>query len=114
MLSRFVPLGEREPDLDLGAQGPPRVDRIPATGLLAAVALAAIAVVMVAGLEALAAGEAVPGFIGGFRQALWRLIAPADATGWISLGGVAAFAIVGGMLFAALRARPQSRLTTHD
>jgi PAT family beta-lactamase induction signal transducer AmpG len=114
MLARFVPLGEREPDLALRASGPPRVDRIPATGLLAAAALAAIALVVLAGLDALAGGESVPGIAGGFRQALWRLIAPADATGWVSLGGVAAFAMVGGMLFAALRARPQSRLTTND
>ena len=117
MLGRFVPFGEREPDLrprSPAALATPNADRIPAAALLAAGALAAIAVGVLAGLDTLAAGASPAGIAAGFRQALWRLIAPADATGWVSLGGVAAFAIVGGMLFAAFRARPQSRLTTND
>jgi PAT family beta-lactamase induction signal transducer AmpG len=118
MLGRFVPFGEREPDLQPrppASLATPNADRIPALGLFATVALAAIAVSLLAELDAFVSDNAVPGIAGAFREAVWRLLLPADVTGWVSLGGVAAFAIVGGMLFAASRARPQGpRPTTND
>ena len=114
MLGRFVPIGVREPDLEPRARVAPGTGRVPAVGFLAAVALAAVAVLVLAAIDALGSNQTVPGIAVAFREALWRLLAPADATGWVSLGGVAAFAIVGGMLFAASRVRPRGSLTSSN
>ena len=112
--ARFVPLGVREPDLEPRARIAPGTGRVPAVGFLAAMALAAVAVLVLAAIDALGSNQTVPGIAVAFREALWRLLAPADATGWVSLGGVAAFAIVGGMLFAASRVRPCGSLTSSN
>jgi MFS transporter, PAT family, beta-lactamase induction signal transducer AmpG len=103
MLGRFVPLGVREPDVEppAAAAATASARRFPAAAVFAGVALAAVAVLIVSALDALVSNDTVPGIRGAFGNALWRLLIPVDAAGWVSLGGVAAFAIVGGMLFAA-------------
>jgi hypothetical protein len=40
-----------------------------------------------------------------FGAALWRIGHPADAGGWLTIVGILAFAIVGGMFIAATRVR---------
>jgi MFS transporter, PAT family, beta-lactamase induction signal transducer AmpG len=117
MLGRFVPLGVREPDVAprvTVASGSAYVRRFPAAALFAGVALAAVAVLVVAALDALVSTDTVPGIRGAFEDALWRLLVPADAASWVSLAGVTAFAIVGGMLFAASRARLRGALASSD
>jgi PAT family beta-lactamase induction signal transducer AmpG len=118
MLGRFVPLGMREPDVVPRAAAA-RGTAAPGGGLavhgaLAALVLMVLAVALLAALEALQTIDTAPGTGTAFAAALRRLLVPADASGWISLGGATAFAIVGGMLFAALRTRPRSSLESFN
>jgi PAT family beta-lactamase induction signal transducer AmpG len=114
MLGRFAPLGVREPDLARPEPMAPVQATRPRTGVLAgAVAggllLAALATAFVAMLDALQATRGAAGASFAFGPSLQRILMPADAAGWVSLAGVAAFAIVGGMLVAALLLAPRSR-----
>ena len=103
-----MPIGVREPDLahrELTVQNVTLASaRLAARGVTAGVVLAVLAVAIVASLDVLqgtASGTALA-----FGASLRRLLTPTDTTGWVSLGGVTAFAILGGMLAAAIRARP--------
>jgi PAT family beta-lactamase induction signal transducer AmpG len=106
MLGRFVPLGVREPNFEVGM--------VPTTvsssgllkpGITAAAALTLVSVLLLAVLDAMETMRATPAQGFDFGQSLWRLWHPVEIGDWVSLGGVLAFAVVGGMLFAAARAR---------
>jgi PAT family beta-lactamase induction signal transducer AmpG len=105
LLARFVPLGVREPAFTVE---PPRAGRplsaaaLAARGavgsglaLVASVALAAL----LAAQKALRADPAM-GFA--FGRALGGVLVPADAAGWLQLGGVAVLALATGLFTAAV------------
>ena len=107
MLARFVPLGVREPDFELEA-----VPAAPATsaplmrsGLAAGAVLAVAAALLVAVLDAMDAVRTKPGTGFDLGDALWRLSHPTAIGGWVQIAGILAFAAVGGMFVAAIRAR---------
>jgi PAT family beta-lactamase induction signal transducer AmpG len=107
MLGRFVPIGVRDPDFEDQTARPALA---PTTGLLgpgiiAAVALTVGGALLVAVLDAMQAMRATPPAAFDVRAAFWRLSHPADAGGWVTIVGILAFAIVGGMFIAATKAK---------
>ena len=74
-------------------------------GLAWAAALAIATTLLLALLDAMQAMRGTPpaGFDVG--AALTRLLQPADVGGWVTIVGILAFALVGGMFIAAARAR---------
>ncbi len=106
MLARFVPLGVREPVFSVGEA--PRKARL-GTGALAARGVAggltsgAFAFGMAALLAALKTmRETKQPF--DLTTALWQVVRPEQATDWVQLGGVLAFAVIGGLFVAAASA----------
>jgi PAT family beta-lactamase induction signal transducer AmpG len=115
MLGRFVPIGVREPNFDVGIVP---VTTLSSSGLLkpgisAAVMLTVSSMLLLAALDAMETMRATPAEGFDYGASLWRLWHPVEIGDWVTLGGVIAFAVVGGMLFAAARARdpnPRSHL----
>jgi MFS transporter, PAT family, beta-lactamase induction signal transducer AmpG len=106
MLHRFVPIGVREPEFEL--EGRPVTE--PVSGLLgpslvSAVGLAGVAGVLVALLDAMQTTRTAPQTGFDLGAAMWRLSHPADVGGWVQVGGIVAFALVGGLFIAATRAK---------
>ncbi len=104
MLSQFVPLGVREPNLELDSAPARRVETrgLLVPGLFAALGLAVTTVLLLAALDAMqrAADE---GFQ--YGPAVGRILSPVDIGDWLRIAGVVTFALVGGMFIAALRSR---------
>ena len=107
MLHRFVPFGVREPnfDHDGGRATPVDVSRLLGPGIAAAAALTLVAALLLAVLDAMQAMRRTPPEAFDFGSALYRLSHPADVGGWLQVGGILAFAVVGGLFIAATRAR---------
>jgi PAT family beta-lactamase induction signal transducer AmpG len=107
MLHRFVPLGVRDPDLEVRdeAVAPAAAAGLLRPGMAAALLLAIGATLLLAVLDAMQAVRAQPGTGFDAGAALMRIVRPADAGDWIGIVGILAFALVGGMFIAALRAR---------
>ena len=106
MLHRFAPLGVREPEFELDS----RSVRAPTSGLLgpgiaAALGLTLVAALLVSVLDAMQATRAKPPVAFDIGAAIWRLSHPADVGGWVQIGGILAFAAVGGLFIAATRAK---------
>jgi MFS transporter, PAT family, beta-lactamase induction signal transducer AmpG len=106
MLHRFVPLGVREPDFEREERAAPApVSGLLGPGLVAALGLTVVAAILVAVLNAMQAMRATPPAAFDIGAELWRLSHPADVGGWLQVGGILAFAVVGGLFIAATRAR---------
>jgi PAT family beta-lactamase induction signal transducer AmpG len=116
MLARFVPLGVREPNFDdqvaTPASAPTSGLLVP--GLVAAAILTIAATLLLALLDALQAMRANPPAAFDMGVALWRLAHPADIGGWLTIVGILAFAIVGGMFIAAMRVRRQASTSSRE
>ena len=56
-------------------------------------------------LDAMQAMRATPPAAFDIGAAIWRISHPSDVGGWLQIIGILAFAIVGGMFIAAMRAR---------
>jgi PAT family beta-lactamase induction signal transducer AmpG len=103
LLSRFVPIGVREPHFEVK----PPVDRGPLTtggllsrGLLGAVAAALLATATLALLEALRAVREGGAF--DLLAPVAGLVRPTEVGDWVSLGGILAFGLVCGLFTAAV------------
>ena len=107
MLGRFVPFGVREPDFDTTLTRTPTapVSGLAGPGLVSAIGLGIAGLLLLATLDAMQAVRATPdaGFL--FGAALEHLLTPRDIGGWVTLAGLLACSLVGGMFVAALRAR---------
>jgi len=107
MLGRFVPFGVREPDFEIDTlpTTPTTASGLVRPGITAAVGLAVGAALLVAVLDAMDAMRATPAVGFDVGAALWRLWHPVNIGGWVQIAGLVAFAVVGGMFIAAIRAR---------
>jgi PAT family beta-lactamase induction signal transducer AmpG len=107
MLGRFVPLGVRDPDFEDQAGRPALAPTsgLLVPGIIAALVLTIVGALLVAVLDAMQAMRATPPAAFDVGAALWRLSHPADAGGWVTIVGILAFAVVGGMFIAATRAK---------
>jgi len=105
MLARFVPIGVREPVFtveEVRPKAPLSPGQIAARGVLGALFLGALGFVLDATLAALKAMRDTRGAGFDLQAEMWRIAHPATITGWVEIGGLAAFAIVGGLFVAAL------------
>jgi hypothetical protein len=59
-------------------------------------------------LDAMQAMRATPPLAFDIGAALWRLSHPADVGGWVTIVGILAFGVVGGMFIAATRVNKPS------
>jgi PAT family beta-lactamase induction signal transducer AmpG len=111
MLGRFVPLGVREPDLEMGAALPvvARTSGLMAPAVVSGIGLALAALLLLAVLDAVQVMRDGPAVGFDVGSALMRVTRPVDTGGWIQLAGIAAFALVGGVFIAAARARRRTR-----
>jgi PAT family beta-lactamase induction signal transducer AmpG len=106
MLHRFAPFGVREPKIDHeGRPEPAPVSGLLGPGVVAAVGLTVVAALVVATLDAMQKVRATPPAAFDIGAAIWRLSHPADVGGWVQIGGILAFAGVGGLFIAASRAK---------
>jgi PAT family beta-lactamase induction signal transducer AmpG len=108
MLGRFVPFGVREPQFEdpvEGAAPTTQPSGLLGRGITAAIGLTVGAALLLAVLDAMQAMRGTPPAAFDVSAALWRLSHPADVGGWVTIVGILAFAIVGGMFVAATRVR---------
>jgi PAT family beta-lactamase induction signal transducer AmpG len=107
MLARFVPLGVRDPDFEdhVSRPAPAPTGKLIGPGIAAAAALTVAAALLVALLNAMDAMRRVPDAGFDLAAALRQLLQPVDVGGWVQLGGILAFSVVGGMFIAAVRTR---------
>ena len=107
MLHRFVPIWRARAGLRASRGGRDRADvsGLLGPGLAAAVGLTVVAALLVAVLDAMQAMRATPPAAFDIGAAIWRLSHPADVGGWVQIGGILAFAVVGGLFIAATRAK---------
>jgi PAT family beta-lactamase induction signal transducer AmpG len=106
MLHRFVPIGVREPNFEHEDRSVSvEASRLLGPGMIAAASLTIVAGLFVAALDAMQTMRATPAAAFDLRAALWRLLNPVDAGGWVQVAGILAFAVVGGLFIAATRAR---------
>ena len=106
MLHRFAPFGVREPRIEHdGRPAPAPVAGLLAPGAVAAAGLTIVAALLVAMLDAMQKTRATPPIAFDISAAIWRLSHPTDVGGWVQIGGILAFAAVGGLFIAATRAR---------
>jgi PAT family beta-lactamase induction signal transducer AmpG len=111
MLSRFVPLGVREPALDRGDVGSSaRVTaNVTMSALVGGASAAIVGLALLAGLDVLQRSGGAAGGTVGLRGAFGRLLHPADAGEWLAVAGLVTFSAVSGLFAAALRVRrPQA------
>ena len=103
MLHRFVPLGVREPEFDHDESAVPapmsRACSVPDSRLQSG--LTVVAALLLAVLDAMQAMRRTPPQAFDVGAALYRLSHPADVGGWVQVGGILAFALVGGLFIAA-------------
>jgi PAT family beta-lactamase induction signal transducer AmpG len=107
MLARFVPLGVREPVFTVDDLPPkPQLSgsRIAARGAAGGLLVGAAGFVLDASLAAVKTMREAKGTGFDLGAALWRLAHPTSIADWLEVGGVAAFAIIGGLFVAALTA----------
>jgi MFS transporter, PAT family, beta-lactamase induction signal transducer AmpG len=107
MLNRFVPFGVREPVFEDPAEDatPSQVGGLFGPGLVSAAALAVGSTALLAVLDAMDHIRTQPNAPFDVWAAFWRISHPADIGGWVQVVGLAAFAVVGGVFIAAVRAR---------
>jgi MFS transporter, PAT family, beta-lactamase induction signal transducer AmpG len=110
MLQRFAPLGVREPQFtveQVEQKVPLGAAAMMARAVAGAMASGGFAFGMVALLAALKMMRETPG--GGFDlpAALWQVARPVAITDWVQLGGIVAFALIGGLAVAAVSAARQ-------
>ena len=106
MLHRFVPFGVREPNFEHESRAVPvDASRLLGPGLAAAAALTLVAGLLLAVLDAMQGMRRTPPQAFDVGAALYRLSHPADVGGWVQVGGILAFALVGGLFIAATRAK---------
>jgi MFS transporter, PAT family, beta-lactamase induction signal transducer AmpG len=108
MLSRFVPLGVRDPDFSGAAidgtmaGGAVSTSRLATRGLAGGVLVGIASAAILAGLAALQAWSTQPRDA---AFAVWRsMVHPASMGDWVQLAGVIAVAVIGGMVVAAATA----------
>ena len=107
MLARFVPLGVREPEFtveEIEPKPPLSPRQIAVAGIGGGLVLAILGFMLDALLASLKTMRETPDVGFDFRAAMWRLAAPQSITGWVELGGLLAFALIGGLFVAALMA----------
>jgi PAT family beta-lactamase induction signal transducer AmpG len=107
MLSRFVPVGVREPDFDLeevDPRGPIARGTLAAAGIGAAACAAAAALVVSALLDAVKAMRGSLPRVFDFRTPLSRLLVPHGPAQWLALAGPVVLGIFCGLAVAALLA----------
>ncbi|HVQ13880.1 MAG TPA: MFS transporter, partial [Vicinamibacterales bacterium] len=113
MLNRFAPFGVREPQFEREGEPAPAapVSGLLRPGMTAAVGLAIVTALLLTVLDAMDKVRTAPGTGFDIAGAMWRLTHPADVGGWLTIVGILAFAIIGGMFIAAMRVRraPSSR-----
>lgn len=105
MLSRFVPLGTREPHFtveEVEARRPLTGAELAGRGVAGGLASGSIAFALVAVLAALKAMRATPAMGFDLGTAVSALGHPAAVTDWVQLFGIAAFAAIGGLFTAAI------------
>jgi PAT family beta-lactamase induction signal transducer AmpG len=108
MLSRFVPLGVREPEFTVdevvGTRAPISAGALAARGVAGGLAVASASVVIVALMDALGAMRQTPDSGFDFAAALWRATHPTTLTDWVQVVGIVAVAAIGGLFVAAIAA----------
>jgi hypothetical protein len=72
---------------------------------VSAIGLTFVAALAVAVLDAMQATRRNPPEAFDVGAAIWRLANPTDVGGWVQIGGILAFAAVGGLFIAASRAK---------
>jgi MFS transporter, PAT family, beta-lactamase induction signal transducer AmpG len=105
MLARFVPLGVREPVFRVEERAPGRPLgrlQIAARGVLGGLLVGSAGFVLDAALFAVKTMRETKGAGFDLGAAMWRLAHPMTIADWMEVGGIAAFAIVGGLFVAAL------------
>ncbi len=111
LLTRFAPWGAREPAFEVeltAARDRPLSSRElaarAAAGALAGGAFAALVTALLAALKAMRAAPGHPARSFDLVTPLRALAAPEDIGGWLTLAGIVAFALVCGLLAAAIAA----------
>ena len=108
MLARFAPPGVREPVFtadEKPATGPPlSAASLALRGIAGGVALGVVGLLIVALLTALKTLRETKGARFGFGDAVLHALQPAGIGGWLQIVGILAFAIIGGLLVAAIAA----------
>jgi PAT family beta-lactamase induction signal transducer AmpG len=108
MLARFVPIGVREPVFvveEIAPKPPLRPVQIGLRGVAGGVLVGVTGFVLDAALAAVKTMRDAKGAAGyDLGAALWRLAHPVTITDWVEVGGLAAFAVIGGLFVAALAA----------
>jgi len=106
LLSRFVPLGVKDPNFDVETQVRPATRALSRGALTTAAVLAGVGGILLGGLTTalLGAMQAVrtkpaDGF--DFGAALSAMLQPASITDWVTLAGIVIFGVVVGLLTAA-------------
>jgi PAT family beta-lactamase induction signal transducer AmpG len=105
MLSRFVPLGVREPEFSvepIGHQAPLGARALTARALAGGLLCGISGLLVVALLAALKTMREAPDHVFDFPTALWQVVKPATIPDWVQLAGILAFAVVGGLFVAAI------------
>ena len=108
MLARFVPIGVREPVFvveEIAPKPPLRPVQIGLRGVAGGVLVGVTGFVLDAALAAVKTMRDAKGAAGyDLGAALWRLAHPVTIADWVEVGGLAAFAVIGGLFVAALAA----------
>lgn len=113
MLQRFVPLGVKEPQFtveDVQARREPlSTPALVGRGIVGAALLGACAFFLVALLAALKTMRESKGSGFDLAAAVQRTMQPVAMTDWVQLVGILAFAVIGGLLVAAIAAARRGR-----
>ena len=107
MLARFVPLGVREPEFmmeEIEPRPPLGSWQIAVRGITGGLVLGILGFVLDALLASLKSMRETPGAGFDLQAAMWRLATPQSITNWVEIGGLLAFAVIGGLFVAALMA----------
>jgi PAT family beta-lactamase induction signal transducer AmpG len=106
MLARFVPIGTRDPEFTVEevhrAAEPLSPAGLALRGVASGVLIGAAAMALTAFLAALRTMRETPAVGFDFGAALGRLSQPAGTGDWIQIGGILAFAAIGGMFAVAV------------
>ncbi len=107
MLARFVPIGVREPVFtveETRTATPLAPWQIAARGLAGGLVAGGVGAVIVAVLAAMKTMRATPGAGFDMGTAVRQIAHPVAITDWVEIGGLFAFALIGGLFVAALAA----------
>jgi PAT family beta-lactamase induction signal transducer AmpG len=106
MLARFVPIGTRDPEFTvqegLRAAAPLSPAGLALRGVASGILIGVAAMALTAFLAALRTMRETPAVGFDFGGALSRLSQPAGTSDWIQIGGILAFAAIGGMFAVAV------------